>query len=105
MYSRVTLLELDSVRVPTEQALARFRDEVVPRLHEQDGFEGVLVLLTPEGKGMLITLWSTEEDVTRSAAFAAAEIQRFTEMMFFRAPPGREHYEVALAELPGVAVR
>ena len=79
-------------------------DEVVPGLHEQDGYEGLLVLLTPEGKGMLITMWSTEEAVRASAAFAAAAIQRFTEMMFFKAPPGREHYEVALAELPGVTV-
>jgi hypothetical protein len=25
-------------------------------------------------------------------------------MMLFKAPPGREHYEVALAEMPGVTV-
>jgi hypothetical protein len=104
MYSRVTLLELDTVRVRAEEALARFKDDVLPGLREEEGYEGVVVLLTPEGKGMLITMWSTEEAVRASAAFAAAAIERFTEMMFFRAPPGREQYEVALAELPGVTV-
>jgi len=102
VYSRVTPLELDTVRVPADEALALFKSEVVPRLHEQAGYEGVLVLLTPEGKGMLVTMWASEEDATASAAFAAGELERF--MMFFKAPPGREHYEVVFAEMPGVAV-
>jgi len=102
MYSRVTLLELDTVRVPADEALALFRREVVPRLHEQAGYEGVLVFLTPEGKGMLVTMWASEDDAAASAAFAAGELERL--MMLFKAPPGREHYEVVFAELPGVFV-
>jgi hypothetical protein len=102
MYSRVTLLEIDTVRIDLEEAVARFRDEVVPGLKEQDGYEGCVVLTTPEGKAMLVTLWETEEAARAAAGFATGELERF--MLFFSAPPGREHYEVAYLELPEGAV-
>ena len=102
MYSRVTLLEVDTVRIDMEDAVALFRDSVVPTLREHEGYEGALVLTTPEGKGMILTLWATEEAAGASAAFAAGEVERF--MTLFRAPPGRDHYEVAYAELPSVSV-
>ena len=51
MYARVTLLEIDTVRVDIDAALELFRSEVLPQLREQDGYEGVYVLTTPEGKG------------------------------------------------------
>jgi hypothetical protein len=102
MYSRVTLLEIDTVRIDLEEAVARFREEVVPGLKEQDGYEGGVVLTTPEGKAILITFWETEEAVEAAAAFAAGELERF--MMLFKSPPGREHYEVAFLELPEGAV-
>ena len=102
MYSRVTLLELDTVRIPADEALGLFKREVVPHLHDQTGYEGVLVFLNPEGKGMLVTFWSSEEDATASAPFAAGALERYT--MLFKSPPGREQYEVAFAEMPGVTV-
>ena len=37
MYARVTLLEIDLVRVNIDEALATFEREVVPRLHDQPG--------------------------------------------------------------------
>jgi hypothetical protein len=49
---------------------------------------------------MILTLWATEEAAAASAAFATSEVERF--MTLFRAPPGRDHYEVAYAELPSV---
>ena len=36
MYSRVTLLEIDTLRVDLESALELFRDRVLPKLREQD---------------------------------------------------------------------
>jgi hypothetical protein len=102
MYSRVTLLEVDTVRIEMEDAVALFRDSVVPALREHEGYEGALVLTTPEGKGMIITLWTTEEAAAASAAFATGQLERF--MTLFRDPPGRDHYEVAYAELPPVSV-
>jgi hypothetical protein len=100
MYSRVTLLEIDTVRVDMRAAAALFEEEVLPRLREQDGYEGVVVLTTAEGKGMIITPWATQEAAEAAAGFATGELERY--MMLFKAPPGREHYEVAFAELPGV---
>ncbi len=100
MYSRVTLLEIDTTRVGVEDALERFTDEVLPELRAQDGYEGVIVLTTPEGRGMIVTVWETEEAAAGTAGFAAAALDRYVTL--FRAPPGREYYEVALAEmLPG----
>jgi len=84
-----------------ESAVARFTDDVLPELREQEGYEGVLVLTTPEGKGMVVSFWDTLEAAAAAAAFAAAAVERFVTL--YSATPGREHYEVAFADLPIVA--
>jgi len=101
MYSRVTLLEIDTLRTSMESSVARFTDEVLPELREQEGYEGVLVLTTPEGKGMVVSFWDTLEAAAAATAFAAAAVERFVTL--YSAAPGREHYEVAFADLPIVA--
>ena len=98
MYSRVTLLEIDTMRVDMDDAVAVFRDDVLPGLCEQPGYEGVAVLVTPEGKGMILTFWETEDDAAATAGFAGAALERH--MTLFRAPPGREQYAVAFVDLP-----
>jgi heme-degrading monooxygenase HmoA len=100
MYARVTLLELDPVRVSVEDAFAMFEAEVLPQLRAQDGYEGAYVLTTPEGRALLMTLWESEETATRSSAqaFYSEQLERY--LTLFRAPPGRERYEVALADVP-----
>jgi hypothetical protein len=102
MFSRVTLLEIDTMRVDVGDAVALFKEQVLPGLREQDGYEGAAVFATPEGKGMIISFWSTEEAAAATAGFATAAIEQFVTL--FRSPPGREHYEVVFAELPGVTV-
>lgn len=101
MYSRVTLLEIDTLRTSMASAVERFTDEVLPELKEQEGYEGVLVFTTPAGKGMVVSFWATEEDADAAAAFAAGAVERYVTL--YSAPPGREHYEVAFADLPIVA--
>ena len=101
MYSRVTLLEIDTLRTSMESAVARFTDEVLPELRDQEGYEGVLVLTTPEGKGMVVSFWETVLDADAAAAFATGAVERFVTL--YSSPPGREHYEVAFADLPVVA--
>jgi hypothetical protein len=98
MFSRVTLLEVDTVRTDPEEALERYREEVMPRLREQPGFEGVLVLLNPEGEGLVLSLWHDEAALDASTPIATAALGRFATI--FRAPPGRERYEVRVADLP-----
>jgi len=102
MYSRVTLLEIDTLRVDVDDVVARFEGEILPRVHELPGFEGVVVMVTPEGKGMVVSFWESEETVEESAGVAATAVEEFVTV--YRTPPGREHYRVAYAELPLVTV-
>ena len=102
MYSRVTQLEIDTLRTTVGDALAMFEEQVLPQLREQDGYEGVVVLANPDGKAMLVSVWQTEEAAVESAAFATGALDEFVTL--FRSPPGREGYEVLLAEMPGIGV-
>ena len=102
MFSRVTLLEIDTVRATVEEAVGVFSEHVLPGLREQDGYEGVVVLATAEGKGMIVSFWETAEAAAAAASFATEALERYVTL--FRSPPGREQYEVVLSELPGVVV-
>jgi hypothetical protein len=79
-----------------------FEDRVLARLRDQEGYEGVVVLANPDGKAMLVSVWEDEDAANASADFAAEALEEFVTM--FRSPPGREGYEVVLAEMPGVMV-
>jgi hypothetical protein len=103
VHSRVTLVEIDTMRVGVGEAVALFEREVLPGVRAQDGYRGTLVLTTPEGRGMIVTLWATERDAAPGERYGGT-LERY--MTLFRAPPGREGYEVSLADLPeGVAGR
>ena len=102
MYSRVTLLEIDTMRVGMEDAATLFEDQVIPGLRDQEGYEGAIALATPEGKGMIITFWDTEEGARDISGFASGELERLVTM--FRSPPGRELYEVAVADVGDLLV-
>jgi heme-degrading monooxygenase HmoA len=103
VYSRVTLVEVDTVRADVHGALALFQSEVLPELRREPGFCGVMVMATPEGKGLLMSLWETAEaaDASREDGFYAATLRKHA--LIFRAPPGREHYELLLADVPALA--
>ena len=100
MFSRVTLCEIDTLRTDVAAAVELFRAEVLPELREQPGYAGVLVLTTPEGRGMIMSLWATEAHAA-SGAFSPAAFERH--MVAFSPPLGRERYEVALIEVPALA--
>lgn len=102
MVARVTLAELDVVRMRLENAIELFKESVVPALREQDGYQGVYVLLSPEGKVLAITFWESEEaaeaGIAGGRSFYAQQIEKFVTL--YGSPPGREHYEVVLADAP-----
>ena len=100
MFTRLTLLEIDTLRTDMESAVERFRTEVMPELHKQPGYAGVVVMATPEGAAAVLSFWETSEaaDTAGSNGFYAEVLERYTTI--FRSPPGRERYQVALAELP-----
>ena len=102
MYSRVTLLEIDTLRVRIDDVLEHLKTEILPRLRDLEGYEGITVMVTPEGKGMVVSFWDSEEAVNASAGVAAAAVEEFVTV--YRAPPGRELYRVAYAEMPEVAL-
>lgn len=102
MYSRVTLLEVDTLRTTVPAAVELFEELILPELREQDGYEGVVVLANPDGKAMLVSVWEDEEAANASAGFASHALEEFVTM--FRSPPGREGYDVVFAEMPGVTV-
>ena len=99
MFARVTQLEIDTLRTSVDESLALFEDDVLPRLRAQPGYCGVYVLTTNGGSGMLVSLWETAEDATADAesGFYADVLSEFVTL--FKAPPGRERYEVRLTDL------
>jgi len=104
MVARVTLAEVDTIRVSLEDAIELYRRSVVPAMQEQGGYEGVCVLATPEGRALVISFWESEEASESGIAsgFYAQQVEKF--VTFYRAAPGRESYNVVIAEMPGVKI-
>ena len=106
MIARVTLAEIDAVRMSVDDAVTLFRESVVPALREQDGYEGVYVMLSDEGKVLALTFWDSEEAAAAGIAggrsFYAEQVGKFVTL--YRSPPGREMYDVVLADAPAVSI-
>jgi heme-degrading monooxygenase HmoA len=102
MIARATMAEIDPVRMSVDEAVELFRESVVPVLHEQPGYEGVYVLVSPEGQALVLTFWESEgaadAGLAGSRSFYSEQVEKFVTL--YRAPPGRETYEVVLAEEP-----
>jgi heme-degrading monooxygenase HmoA len=104
MYARVTPFEIDTLRIPLAEAERLFDEQVVPKLRQQPGLSGFYVMRTREGKGLVISLWDTEEAANAGieSGYYAEQVARF--VTFMRQPPGRDHYEVIRAQVPAPAV-
>ena len=102
MVARVTIAELDPLRMGIQEATEVFQNSVVPALREQDGYEGVYVLVSPQGQALAVTLWRDEESaeagLVGGRSFYAEQLEKF--VTIYRSPPGREHYDVVVADLP-----
>ena len=106
MVARITLAEIDSVRMSVSRAVELFESSVLPELQEAPGYEVVYVLLSDEGKVLALTFWESEEaadaGIAGSRSFYAEQIAKFVTL--YRSPPGREEYNVVLADAPAVAI-
>ena len=100
MVAQVTLADIDLVRVSLEAVTELYRESVVPALQDEPGYRGVYGLATPEGKAMVITFWETEEDAQRHVATGVYDEQVRKFVTFYRAAPGRETYDVMVADMP-----
>ena len=75
MVARVTLAEIDAVRMSMDAGgRALPRRPSCRRCTTQDGYEGGYVLITPEGKALVLTFWGDEE--AADAGIAAARLLR-----------------------------
>jgi heme-degrading monooxygenase HmoA len=105
MVARATIAEIDFLRMALEESVDLFRDSVVAALKEQDGYEGCLVLVSPQGQALALTFWRDEEAADAGLAggrsFYAEQVEKF--VTIYRSPPGRETYKVVLADLPTAA--
>jgi heme-degrading monooxygenase HmoA len=98
MVARVTLAEIDTLRMSVPGAVERFKEALVPPLHAQDGYAGLYVLATPEGRALVMTFWDSPEAAEQSlqSGFYDEQVENFVTV--FRTPPGREAYDVVIAE-------
>jgi heme-degrading monooxygenase HmoA len=104
--ARVTIAEIDPLRMSIDQAVDLFRGSVLPELREQEGYDGVYVLVSPEGKALVLTFWADEEaadaGIAGGRSFYAEQVEKF--ITIYRSPPGREAYDVVLADAPETAI-
>jgi heme-degrading monooxygenase HmoA len=105
MVARVTVAEIDPVRQDPRRAIERFETVLVPALREQEGYEGCYVLLSDEGKVLVVSFWSSEETAEASAAsgFYQSQVEELADFVFYRSAPGREGYDVVVADAPVAA--
>ena len=68
MIARATTADIDTVRTSIDDAVDVFRESVLPALHEQPGYEGSYVLLSAEGRALVLTFWATEADADAGLA-------------------------------------
>ena len=103
MYARITLFEIDTLRISREDALKKYQETIVPEARKQEGYEGMYVMATREGKGLILSLWKSEEAAKTgvSSGYYDEQVAKFVTL--FRSPPGRDHYEVVFSEIPGTA--
>ncbi len=81
----------------TGEAGLIYLGSVVPKMREQQGFRGGLVLSNPEvDEGYTITLWETEEDAKayESSGTYQEQVAKFGNLL--AEPPHRELYEVSM---------
>ena len=106
MVVRATEAEIDVVRTNPADAIALFKESVLASLHEEEGYLGCYVLLSEEGKLLVLSFWTSNETAraTRLSGFYQEQIEKFSDLVIYRQAPGREAYDVVVAEAPQGAI-
>ena len=95
MHAQVTRVQFQSDRV--NEAIAVFRDSVVPAAREQQGFQAAYLLVDRDASsGIVVSLWETEADVAALAAGGVYQAQVAKVAAFLAGPPERAVYEVSV---------
>lgn len=98
MFARVTQFEIDTLRISLDEALQRFQEMIMPEVRKVPGYRGVFVMRTPEGKGVVVSLWATAEAAQTGVESGYYDEQIAKFVMVTKQPPGRDHYEVVFSE-------
>ena len=106
MVVRATEAEIDVVRTNPADAIEMFTQAVIPALHEQEGYEGCYVLLSDEGKVLVLSFWESNDAAraTRLSGFYQEQVEKLGDLVVYRQAPGREAYDVVVAETPHESV-
>ena len=98
MYARVTTIQLQPGAA--DDVTQYVRDIVVPAAKQAQGFSGIQVLVNPAtNKGIAITFWDSETDMTAGEASSGYYAQALAGgAQFFAAQPVREAFEVRIKE-------
>jgi quinol monooxygenase YgiN len=95
MYANVATLTLQPGTI--EQCLAISRDLIQPRLHEQPGFRGWLLL--GDGATVLsVSLWATQADLEAASGSALVREAMAGLAPLLAGAPTRQAYQVLLRE-------
>ena len=98
MYARISTFEGSPENI--DQELRRVRENVLPQLRQQEGFEGMVALADQQaGKTLGITFWESEEALQASEE-AAERLREDTAQAMSETIAGVQRYEVGLFEVP-----
>jgi heme-degrading monooxygenase HmoA len=102
MVARVTLADIDTVRISIPDAVQRLRERILPPLQDQPGYRGLYAFATAEGAAMVVTFWDSDDaaEAGLRTGFYASQVEQF--VTFYRSPPGRTTYDVVVEDRPGV---
>ena len=97
MFARVTnsQMKLDKL----DEAIKIVEESVLTVARSQKGYRGAYLLTDSKtGKGLMISLWDTEEDAiaNEESGYYQEQVAKFKD--YFAAPPVREGYEVSVQD-------
>ena len=98
MHARVTYVQVQPGKM--NEAIAIFRDSVIPAASQQQGNKGGILLTDPStDKAIAVGLWETEADAaaTITSGWYQEEVAKFASV--FAEPPVREVYEVSVRQV------
>jgi heme-degrading monooxygenase HmoA len=98
VYARISTFEGSPEHIDEE--LRRVRENVLPQIQQQEGFEGMVALADRQtGKTLGITFWESEEALKASEE-AAGRLREDSAEAMSETIAGVERYEVGLFEVP-----
>lgn len=95
MHARVTTVQIRPGML--DEAIAVYQDSVAPAAQQQPGCRGIYLLTDRDsGKGISITFWDSEADMTagESSGYYQEQLGKFKDI--FAGPPQREAFRVSV---------